>query len=134
MSNEGGLSTIKAAIKVTLREMPADSRVRIFLRDGGPYPIWAMGDACADLVGIAIETPSRSTLLKLNSFVINRRELMFSTYAACEEISLVIYIQSADAIFRGFVDLPLRSSATFESEVDRTSLLGFSSFALSLSE
>lgn len=123
----------KRCVIIALSQLPADGRVRIRLHDDQTSS-WAMGDAKADLVGIAVETASRNSVLKLNSFVVNRRELIFSTYAACDEIRITIYLQCIGGAIRGYVDLPLGASATFQSEVDRTSLIGLSSFCLSFLE
>jgi hypothetical protein len=120
----------KRWLKVTLFRMPADSRVRIFFRDV-KAATWAMGDVSAHLVGISLETTSRSVPLKLNSFIINTHELIFSSYAACDEMKLEICVRGYENTVHGYVDLPLGASITFQSEVDRTSLIGFSSFALS---
>jgi len=125
------MSPVKRWVKIMLSQLPADGRVRIRLSDS-PSSGWDMGNANADLVGIALETPSRSTVLKLTSFIINRRELIFNAYAPCDEIRLEICVQCNCGTIRGQVDLPLGAAVTFQSEVDRTSLVGFSSFALNL--
>jgi len=128
-SNESSTS-IKRCVNITLLGLAPDGRVRICLRND-EASVWAVGDPHADLVGIALETSSRSTPMKLNNFMINRRELLFSSYGACEEISLTIYVMCASSTLRGSVDLPLGATATFQSDVDRTSLVGLSSFCLS---
>ncbi|MGN6318304.1 hypothetical protein [Trinickia sp.] len=135
VSDTGGVfpsdhSPFKRWLKVTLFRMPADSRVRIFFRDA-KKAAWAMGDASAHLVGVSLETTTRSVPLKLNSFIINAHELIFSSYAACDEMKLEICVRGHENTIHGYVDLPLGASVTFQSEVDRTSLIGFSSFALS---
>lgn len=134
-SSESGRpsSSLKRWLKIVLSQLPADGRVRISLRNDQAAS-WAMGDANADLVGIAVETASRNTALKLNNFIVNKSELIFSTYAACDEIRLAICVQCIGNEIRGYVDLPLGASATFQSNVDRTSLVGLSSFSLSFSE
>ena len=119
----------KRWLKVTLFRMPADSRVRIFFRDA-KTATWAMGDVSAHLVGVSLETTSRSVPLKLNNFIINTHELIFSSYAACDEMKLEICVRGCENTVHGYADLPLGASVTFQSEVDRTSLIGFSSFAL----
>jgi hypothetical protein len=126
-------STLKRWVKITLFQLPVDGRVRICLRED-QTSTWAVGDPDADLVGIALETPSRNTILKLNNFILNKHELIFSSYAACDEIRLSIWVQCTSNAIRGHVDLPLGASVTFQSEVDRTSLVGLSSFSLSVSE
>lgn len=125
-------SSTRRRVSIILTQIPVDGRVRIILRDN-PEAAWTMGDAKADLVGISLETASRNDVLKLSYFVLNRRELIFCSYAACAEINIIIYVQCARDAICGYVDLPLGASAMFQSEVDRTSLVGLSSFSLNFS-
>lgn len=127
------IASSKRWIKISLFQIPADGRVHIFLRDS-QAAIWDMGDADADLVGIALETASRTVPLRLNCFSFNRRELILGSYASCDEIRLDICVTCTNNAIRGYVDLPLGTSVTFQSGVDRTSLIGFSSFALTFPE
>jgi hypothetical protein len=122
----------KKCVSIILNQIPADGKVRIWLRDK-PISAWALGDEKADLVGVSLGTASRSDVLKFNYFIINKCELMFCSYAACAEIRIIIYIQCESDAIRGYVDLPIGASAVFQSEVDRTSLVGLSSFALNFS-
>jgi hypothetical protein len=124
-------SSLKRWVKVVLSRLPGDGQVHIYLRDDAS--IWAMGDANADIVGVSIETAARSTVLKLNNFSINKRELHFSTYAPCDEVRMEICVCCIGDTICGQVDLPLGASVTFQSIVDRTTLMGFSSFALNFS-
>lgn len=123
----------KRWVKMSLFQMPADGRAHIFLRKD-EASIWDMGDANADLVGVALETASRAVSLRLNCFSFNRHELIFSSYASCDELRLDICVACATNEIRGYVDLPLGCSVTFQSGADRTSLIGFSSFCLGFLE
>lgn len=125
------VSLCKRCVKINLLQLPADGCVRIWLRDFATSS-WATGDRNADLVGLGVEARSRGDILKFNNFIITSRELIFSVYAMCDEIAITIWVRSEEDVLRGYVDLPLGASATFHSEVDRTSLIGSSSFSLDL--
>lgn len=121
--------SLKRWVKAILSKLPSDGHVRISLNDG--TSTWAMGDADATIVGIAIESTARSIPLKLSSFMLNKRELDFVTYSACDEIRVEICVCCINDMIRGQVDLPLGANVTFQSAVDRSTLMGLSSFALS---
>ena len=123
--------SLKRWVKIVLSRLPGDGQVHICLCDD--TSTWAMGDGNADIVGVSIETTSRSTVLKLNNFSINKRELHFGTYAPCDEVRMEICVCCIGDMIRGQVDLPLGASATLQSIVDRATLMGFSSFALNFS-
>lgn len=125
-------SLVKHWVKITIYHLPVDGCVYIGLRGDGAAA-WAMGDSDTDFVGVALETPTRNTVLKLRNFVINDRELTMRSHAACDEIRITLWVKCADNAIRGYVDLPLGANITIESEVDRTSLWGLSSFSLTFS-
>lgn len=117
-------------ITLIFANLRADSKAIVTVHPD-EFALWGSGDARDGLVGWSLES-SRDPVLNLRSFVINTHELFLQTDEACEEIRVRLYVHTVEAAVRGRIDLPPGASVTLESAIDRTSVIGLSSFFLQL--
>lgn len=116
-------------LTITLTNLPANSKAFITIRDG-QEAIWSDGSGTG-LVGLSIEA-TKDTMLFVDSFLVNARELYLQTNALSQEIQIRLYVNTLQNDLRGRVDLPPNASVTLTSTIDRTSLIGLSSFVVEL--
>lgn len=117
-------------IMIDFRDLRQNSRVSILL-DEKDIRWCSAGDDDEDGVRFRIESPSQSTL-SFKRFFINSREIYFETYGSCDSILHQVCVRGGADDLRGTVDLPPGASVTLRSLVDSTSVIGHSSFALSV--
>jgi hypothetical protein len=117
-------------IFITFFDLPTSGHVDVSL-----YPLgdaaWNIRDQEGGVVRMLLEAP-KSTMLPLRNFVINRRRFRMRIADACAELRLSLHLESRENLLHGCVDLPIGSAVTFESEFDRTNVIGRGSFALIL--
>lgn len=114
-------------LKISLSNLRANSKAFVILRED-QAAIWSEGDGTG-LVGLSIST-SRDPALYVRNFLINAREFYVQTYNACQEITVNLYVRTPQDGVRGRVDLPPGATITLQSNRDRTSLVGLSTFAI----
>ncbi len=120
-------------IELTFYNLGAKSEAHIRLQAGGKWK-WGNGVPGSQLVGVSVLSSPRDSLLAVNSFLINYRNVSIFTNAVCLEIHARLYVHTLEPSFAGRVDLPPGATVTIESPVDRTTLAehGLSSFSLTL--
>lgn len=116
-------------LTITLSNLPANSKAFITIRDD-QNAIWSDGSGTG-LVGLSIEA-TKDAMLFVDSFLVNARELYLQTNAVSQEIQIRLYVNTLQHDLRGRVDLPPNASVTLTSTIDRTSLIGLSSFVVEL--
>ncbi|TNC97872.1 MAG: hypothetical protein FD119_860 [Stygiobacter sp.] len=114
-------------VTITLSGLRANSKMTLNIRED-QRAIWCKGPG-QGMVGMSIST-TKDPVLYLSSFLVNAREMYLQTNAACQEIQIQIYVRTFQHDLRGHISLPPDASATLETRVDRTSLIGLSSFAI----
>ena len=119
-------------IDLVFYDLPANSEARITLHPDKNAK-WGSGEPQSRMVGISLSA-TRGNTLCLSTFTVNQRELYIATYAACSEIHVRLYLHALEPSFSGRADLPVLSSVTIASSLDRTSLIerGLSSFTMAL--
>lgn len=120
-------------IELTFYNLAAKSEAHVRLDSAGTAK-WGNGVPGNQLVGVSLSSSPRATLLALNAFLINYRNVSLFTNAACAEIHARLYVHALERSFSGRVDLPPGAVVTIESPVDRTTLAehGLSSYTLAL--
>lgn len=114
-------------LKISLAGLRANSKAFVIIRED-QAAIWSEGDGTG-LVGLSFST-SRDPALYVRNFLINAREFYVQTYNTCQEITVNLYVRTPQAGIRGRVDLPPGATITLQSNRDRTSLVGLSTFAI----
>lgn len=123
----------KAQIKpltLIFRNLRANSKAFLSLRDG-QRAIFHAGNSQDKLSGLKFMATGNS-VLDLRNFLINSRELYLQTYADCPEITIQLSIQTDLDTIKGRIDLPPDANITLQSQTDRSSLIGLSSFSIDL--
>jgi hypothetical protein len=115
---------------ITLQNLRANSKALLSLR-ADRAARWSEGLGNGGLVGLSLVS-TRDPALYVRNFSINPRELYLQTYQDSQEIQIQLYVQSTSGFIQGRVDLPPGANVTFQSERDRTSVIGLSAFALDL--
>ena len=120
-------------IELTFYNLATKTEAHVLL-DADRTPRWGNGVPGSQLVGISVSSWPRGSLLAVNSFLINYRNIWLLTTAACAEIHARVYVHTLERSFSGRVDLPPGATVTIESPVDRTTLAehGLSSYTLAL--
>lgn len=116
-------------LKISLSNLRANSKAFVIIRED-QAAIWSEGDGTG-LVGLSFAT-TRDPALYVRNFLINAREFYVQTYNTCQEITVNLYVRTPQAGIRGRVDLPPGATITLQSNRDRTSLVGLSTFAIDL--
>lgn len=116
-------------LKISLSNLRANSKAFVIIRED-QAAIWSEGDGTG-LVGLSFAT-TRDPALYVRNFLINAREFYVQTYNTCQEITVNLYVRTPQASIRGRVDLPPGATITLQSNRDRTSLVGLSTFAIDL--
>lgn len=120
-------------IELTFYNLGANTEAHIRLDSSGKAR-WGNGVPGSQLVGVSMSSSPRGSLLAVNSFLINYRNVSLFTNAVCTEIHARLYMHTLEPSFSGRVDLPPDATVTIESAVDRTTLAehGLSSYTLAL--
>ena len=114
-------------ILIVIDSLRANAKVFISIRDD-QRAAWSESDS-RGLVGFSISS-TRDPAIYMRSFLINSREMYVQSYRDCQEIQLQLYVHTAQQDLRGRLDLPPGTSVTLQTGVDRTSLIGLSSFTI----
>jgi hypothetical protein len=112
--------------------MPAGGRGRIVFFDDDPAE-WCDGKSLYESGRVSVRTRGTDSSAQLRSFVINAREICIETDGPCEEVEIRLYLDTHNPFCHGRVDVQSGASVTLESQTDRTTLSGNSSFALGVS-
>lgn len=120
------------SIKVWLSGLKASYQARIRI-NATESTVWDINDR-SQLVGVSIKSSSPTTPADLRSFVVNRHEFFICVHSDCDQIEVELYVQSAESMLRGSVELPQGGSVTVGSDIERTTLTGLSSFSIALPE
>lgn len=114
-------------ILILIQSLRANSKVFITLRDD-QRAAWSEGSG-RGLVGFSLSSLKDPTIY-MRSFLINSREIYLQSYRACEELQCQLYVRTTQREVRGRVDLPPGATVTFQTGIDRLSVVGLSSFAV----
>jgi len=125
------VSTQLHLITVDFRDLRQGSKASILLNIENPFR-WCSAsthhDRCARFsIGTLNDSP-----LSIRQFIVNSREAFWETYGACDLIHQELCVRGDGNDLRGIVELPPGASVTLKSLTDRTSIIGQSSFALSV--
>lgn len=93
--------------------------------------IWSDGGEGDRLVGLALSSRI-DPVLYVQNFLVNAREMYVQTYQDSHDIQIDLYLRTEQRGIRGRVDLPPGASVTLQSENDRSTVIGLSSFAIEL--
>jgi hypothetical protein len=114
-------------ILIVIESLRADAKASIFLRED-QRAAWSEGNV-SGLVGFSLSTTKDPTIY-MRSFLINSREMYLQSYSLCREIRCQLYVRTRQREVRGRVNLPPGASVSFETSVDRTTVVGVSSFVI----
>lgn len=120
-------------VELSFCNLRANSEARVWL-DAGGTARWGGSDPRSALVGASVASSPRGSTMALSTFLINHCIVFLSTYQACPEIRVRLYVHTLEKTVCGRVDLPPGATLTIETPVDRTTLAerGLSSYALTL--
>ena len=120
-------------IELTFYNLPSKCEANVRLNTGAGAK-WGNGVPGSQLVGVSLSSSPHNSLLALNAFLINHRNVSLITNATCTEIRARLYVHTLARSFSGQVDLPSGALVTIESSVDRTTIAehGLSSYTLAL--
>lgn len=118
---------VEQPVQILIQSLRANAKVFITLRDD-QRAAWSEGTG-RGLVGFSI-TNAQASAINMRTFLLNAREMYLQSDKACEETLLQLYVRTSQRDVRGRVDLPPGATVTFQTGVDRTSVVGLSSFAL----
>jgi hypothetical protein len=93
--------------------------------------IWSDGGESERLVGLSFSSRV-DPVIYVRNFLINAREMYLQTYKDCNEIQVNLYLRTDQNSIKGRVDLPPGASVTLQSNTDRSTVIGLSSFAIDL--
>jgi hypothetical protein len=122
--DDGG---VEQPILILIESLRADAKASIFLRED-QRAAWSEGKA-SGLVGFSLSTTKDPTLY-MRSFLINSREMYLQSYSLCREVRCQLYVRTLQREVRGRVNLPPGASVSFQTSVDRTTVVGLSSFVI----
>jgi len=117
-------------ITLTFNNLRANSKVFLSLRED-QNAIFHAGNKQDKLSGLRLST-QKDPVLNLRNFLVNARELYLQTFSDCSTITLNVSILTDQDFLKGKVDLPPNASVTIQTQTDRSSLIGLSSFAIDL--
>lgn len=112
---------------IIIDSLRANSKVFIAIRED-QRAVWSEGNG-RGLVGFSISS-TRDPTIYMRTFLINSRELYLESYRDCLEIQIQLYVQTPQSDLRGRIELPPGASVTLQTGIDRTSLIGLSSFCV----
>jgi hypothetical protein len=130
--NERSFQQIRTFKPVTLTfsNLRANSKAFLTLQPD-QEAIWSDGGEGDRLVGLSISSRI-DPVLYVSDFLINAREMYLQTYQDAQEIQISLYVRTDQQGVRGRVDLPPGASVTLQSNDDRSTVIGLSSFAIDL--
>lgn len=114
-------------LSITVSGLRANSKIFLNIRED-QWAIWSEGYG-RGMRGVVVEA-TKDPVLALSSFLVNARELYLQTFKDSQEMRVNLYVRTRQPSLRGRIDLPPGASVTLESQSDRTSLIGLSSFAI----
>ncbi|MGV2287330.1 hypothetical protein AAHK20_01330 [Trinickia sp. YCB016] len=117
-------------VTLTFSNLRANSKAFLTLRPD-QEAIWSDGGQGDRLVGLSISSRV-DPVLYVSNFLVNAREMYLQTYQDAQEIQISLYLRTNQQGVRGRVDLPPGASVTLESNDDRSTVIGLSSFAIDL--
>jgi hypothetical protein len=117
-------------VTLTFANLRANSKAFVTLHDD-QQAIWSEGGGSDRLVGLSLSSRA-DPVLYLSDFLVNAREMYLQTYKDVKEIQVALYVRTGQSSVRGRADLPPNANVTLQSGDDRTTVIGFSSFALTL--
>jgi hypothetical protein len=118
------------SVTLHFQSLSANGIVDILLYSRG-NPVWCVKDQADGIIRMRLEAPANATPA-LQRFAFNRKRLHFEVADGCPDLRLSLYMNSDATLLQGRVDLPVGSILTFESDVDKTNVVGRGSFALML--
>ncbi|WP_183085219.1 hypothetical protein [Trinickia fusca] len=117
-------------LTLTFANLRANSKAFLTLQ-ADQEAMWSDGSEGDHLVGLSVASRI-DPVLYVSNFLINAREMYFQTYNDAQEIQVSLYLRTDQPSVRGRVDLPPGASVTLESNNDRSTVIGMSSFAIEL--
>ncbi|KQN26633.1 hypothetical protein ASE86_11205 [Sphingomonas sp. Leaf33] len=120
---------VEFPVTLTIQSLRADAKVVISLRDDPPA-IWSEGHS-RGLIGFSLSS-LRDPAIYMRTFLVNARDIYLQSYRACQELRCQLFVRTSDTLVRGRVDLPPGTVLTIQTGIDRTSVVGVSSFAVAL--
>lgn len=118
------------SVTLTFSNLRANSKAFLTLQPD-QEAIWSDGGEGDRLVGLSISSRV-DPVLYVSNFLINAREMYLQTYQDAQEIQIALYVRTNQQGVRGRVDLPPGASVTLQSNDDRSTVIGLSSFAIDL--
>ncbi|MFC5475551.1 hypothetical protein [Paraherbaspirillum soli] len=117
-------------VTITFANLRANSKAFLTLQ-ADQEAIWSDGGEGERLVGLSLSSRV-DPVIYVRNFLFNAREMVLQTYKDCHEIQIGLYLRTDQRSIKGRVDLPPDASVTLQSNSDRSTVIGMSSFAIDL--
>lgn len=118
-------------ITIDFHNLRQNSKASILLYEQSGFR-WCSGDLREEKGGRICIAALDGSALSIRRFYINGREVFLETLGACNLVHQQLYASGGVGELRGMVDLPPEASVTLRSLMDTTSVIGKSSFSLSV--